>query len=187
MPRIDTERLTLLPATATLVRADLEGPVALERALGIAVPPGWPPDLYDADAMRWTLAEIEKRPHDRDWTQYYIVRRQVDDAPELLIGVGGFKGPPDEFAHVELGYGILAPHRRRGYASEAVRGMVAFAFLTPAVQRVVAHTLSTLAPSIGVLLKCGFVFIGEGEDPGAPPGATVVRYELARAELARGT
>ena len=180
MPRIETARLSLLPATPALLRADLEGPVALERALGIAVPPGWPPELYDADAMRWTLAQFDDRPQERDWLMYYIVRRPVDGASELLVGVGGFKGPPASDGTVELGYGILPAHRRRGYASEAVRGWVGFAFLSPAVRLVIAHTLEHLEPSIGVLRKSGFRLAGTALDPGAPPGSVVVRYELAR-------
>ena len=181
MPRIDTARLTLLPASAAHLQADLEGPTTLERALGIAVPPGWPPELYDADAIRWTMARLAEDPHERDWLMYYVVRRVMDGAPDLLIGVSGFKGAPDPTGTVELGYGILPAHRRRGYATEAVLGLVGIAFNTPGVRLVIAHTLTTLAPSIGVLTKAGFQFAGEAEDPDAPPGSTVVRYELARA------
>ena len=180
MPRIDTARLTLLPASLAMLEADLAGPVALERALGVPVPPSWPPDLYDADAIRWTIAALSLRPTDRDWCLYYVVRRPLDDAPELLVGLGGFKAPPDSEGMVELGYGMLTAHRRRGYATETVRGMCEFALHQPQVRRVIAHTLSTLDASIGVLVKAGFTFVGEAEDPDAPPGSTVVRYELAR-------
>ena len=41
----------------------------------------------------------------------------------------------------------------------------------------IAETLPGLMPSIGVLRKCGFRFIGDGSEPG------VIRYELTRDDL----
>jgi RimJ/RimL family protein N-acetyltransferase len=53
------------------------------------------------------------------------------------------------------------------------------AFALPAVRRVIAETLPELAPSIGVMRKCGFRLIGEGSRPG------VIRFELLREEHAQ--
>jgi RimJ/RimL family protein N-acetyltransferase len=61
-----------------------------------------------------------------------------------------------------------------------VRGLLSQAFALPAVHRVIAETLPELAPSIGVLRKCGFGLIGDGSEPG------VIRYELTRAEYSAG-
>jgi len=38
--------------------AELEGREALARALAVDVPESWPPELYDAAAIRYTLAEL---------------------------------------------------------------------------------------------------------------------------------
>jgi ribosomal-protein-alanine N-acetyltransferase len=104
---------------------------------------------------------------------YFIVLpRQA--AQRVLIGSTGYKGPPSAEGTVEVGYSIVSDHRRRGYASEAVRGLVRHAFGVPEVRRVIAETLPELTPSIGVLRKCGFELVGEGSEPG------VIRYELAR-------
>jgi [ribosomal protein S5]-alanine N-acetyltransferase len=92
----------------------------------------------------------------------------------VLIGTAGYKGPPAD-GTVEVGYGIVTDHRRRGYASEAVRGLVARAFRVPGVRRIIAETLPELTASIGVLRKCGFELIGEGSEPG------VIRFERTRA------
>jgi RimJ/RimL family protein N-acetyltransferase len=77
---------------------------------------------------------------------------------------------------VEVGYGIVRDYQRRGYATEAVRELVATAFELPEVTCVTAETLPELTPSIGVLHKCGFRLIGEGSAAG------VIRFELRRAE-----
>jgi RimJ/RimL family protein N-acetyltransferase len=69
---------------------------------------------------------------------------------------------------------------RHGYATEAVRGLVAAAFALPEVRRVLAETLPELTPSIGVLHKCGFRLIGDGSEPG------VIRFEITRGKYAMG-
>jgi len=65
-----------------------------------------------------------------------------------------------------------------------VEGWLRFAFDDPRVVMVVAHTLPSLAPSIGVLERVGFRFAAAGHDPQAPAGAEVVRYELSREKYA---
>jgi RimJ/RimL family protein N-acetyltransferase len=181
---IETARLRLLPATETHLRAELAGRDALAAAIGVAVPSGWPPDLYDEDAIRFMLNAGVEPPGSSPWGMYYLVRRADEAGVETVVGIAGFKGPPDADGIVEVGYGVVAEHQRLGYATEAVRGMTRFAFASPAVTAVIAHTLVHLTPSIGVLLKAGFTLAGPGHDPQAPPGEEVVRYEIRRAEAA---
>jgi RimJ/RimL family protein N-acetyltransferase len=166
---IRTERLDLIPATPALTRADLAGRAALADALGVPVPEGWPPELFDEPALRYTLEKLEGQPDQAGWWFYYVVRR---DGP-LLVGVVGYKGPPADGA-VEIGYGVLPEHRRQGYATEASAALIARALARADVRRVLAETLPELAPSIGVLEKLGFVLVGEGSEPG------VIRYALER-------
>jgi RimJ/RimL family protein N-acetyltransferase len=166
---IRTERLDLVPATTALVRADLAGRGALAGALGVAVPESWPPELFDEPALRYTLDKLESRPEEAGWWLYYVVLREGP----VLVGVAGYKGPPAEGA-VEIGYGVLPEHRRRGYASEASAALVARAFERPEVSCVLAETLPELVPSIGVMEKLGFALVGEGSEPG------VIRYALER-------
>lgn len=179
-----TTRLELRPGTATVLRAELAGHPELARALDAQIPPDWPPDLYDTDAVRYTLASIGHQEDGGVFGFYYVLLRPDADPTThaaMLVGVGGFKGAPDPaVGQVELGYGIAASYQRRGFASEAVEAWVRRAFKEPVVRAVVAQTLDTLVPSIGVLEKTGFRFVGAGEDPGAPPGTRVIRYELTR-------
>jgi ribosomal-protein-alanine N-acetyltransferase len=183
-PSLYSARLELRPGTASALRAELAGREDLSRALGVPVPSDWPPDLYDADAVRYTLAALGERQDGGAFGFYYMLIRPGID-PGLpggaLAGIGGFKGAPDvETGVVELGYSVAGSQQRRGYATEAVETWVARAFQEPTVRTVVAHTLDTLAASIGVIEKAGFRFAGEGDDPDAPVGSRVVRYELTR-------
>ena len=174
---IRTERLELIPATLDLLAAALRSPADLGAGLGARVPSTWPPEFLDPPALEFTRDRLTTAPHDAGWWMYFIVL-PVNAGDRVLVGTAGYKGPPAE-GTVEVGYGIVTDHQRRGYASEAVRGMVARAFRVPEVDRVVAETLPHLTPSIGVLRKCGFELTGEGSEPG------VIRFELTRAAYGR--
>jgi len=176
---IVTERLDLVPATTGSVRAALDGAVALSGALKARVPDTWPPEYVDDAALQFTIARLEEDPSAAGWWMYFMVLRGAPPAGRVLIGTGGFSGPPSPDGTVEVGYGIVNEYQRRGYATEAVGGMLAHAFAFPAVSRVMAETLPALEPSIGVLKKCGFSFIGDGSGPG------IIRFELTRGSYGR--
>lgn len=182
MTTLRTPRLLLIAASPESLRAELVAPAALGEVLGVDVPASWPPELYDADAVRWTLAYQLAHPDEQRWSLYYVA-----EAPQRaafrprLAGVVGYKGAPDEAGIVEIGYGILPECRRQGYASEAVRALLANAFADARVQTVIAHTLTELTASIGVLRATGFVFEGPGDDPHEP---AAIRFRLARGDYA---
>jgi RimJ/RimL family protein N-acetyltransferase len=171
---IVTERLEIAPATPELTRAALAGREALQASLRASVPPTWPPEYLDRAALEFTLDRLAEGPGQAGWWLYFVVLSRGETG-RMLIGSAGYKGPPSGDGTVEVGYGIVRDRRRNGYASETVRGLVAHAFAMPSVRRVIAETLPELAPSIGVLRKCGFHPTGGGSEPG------VVRFELTRA------
>jgi ribosomal-protein-alanine N-acetyltransferase len=175
---IRTERMELLPATPESLSAAVRGSEALATALDALVPRSWPPEYLDAPALEFTRDRLTEHPDHAGWWMYFVLLPR-ENGHRVLIGSSGYKGPPAEDGTVEIGYGIVAEHQRRGYASEAARALVRHAFGVPAVRRVIAETLPELAPSIGVLRKCGFELIGEGSEPG------VIRFELTRAAYER--
>jgi [ribosomal protein S5]-alanine N-acetyltransferase len=181
MPRIETPRLALIPATFETLRAELEGAAVFARVVGAEVSGEWPPELYDDDATRWSIAALERDAAFAEWGMYYVAE-PLDGGGggrhERIIGTCAFKGPPDGDGMVEIGYAIVPSRRRQGFAREAVDGLLAFAFADPRVTRVIAHTLTELVPSIGVLRSAGFTFTGRGHDPEEPDA---VRYDLDRA------
>lgn len=170
---IHTPRLTLIPARAEILLADVDGRESLGRVLGVRVPDSWPPDLYDDGAILWTLERLESGgPGTQPFWTYYFVWTTAPGVPEL-VGVGGFKGPPED-GRVELGYSVVRTRQRRGFATEAVRGMLEFAFSHDDVDEVIAETLPDLVSSIGVLEKSGFRLEGAGSEPG------VIRFSISR-------
>ncbi|MGH7637849.1 MAG: GNAT family N-acetyltransferase [Gemmatimonadaceae bacterium] len=166
---IITDRLHLIPGSTETVRSAIEDVAALGVQLDAIIPPSWPPDLLDRDALEWTLRWLSEPSNDPAWGFYWVVLRK----PRTLVGVVGYKGMPKD-GSVEVGYGVVSEHRRRGYATEATRALIDRAFATPGVTRVIAETLPGLEPSIGVLAKCGFSLIGPGSEEGT------IRYEFVR-------
>lgn len=176
---IVTNRLELIPATVEMTRAALEGAQALGDGLRCKVPPTWPPDYLDASALEYTLERLGERPDQAGWWLYFVVLKG-EGADRTLIGAAGYAGPPSEEGSVEVGYGIVSDYRRRGFASEAVGGLLAHAFARPEILRVIAHTKNEPAASIGVFQKCGFRLAGDGPEPG------VIRFVITRGKYFGG-
>lgn len=149
MPIIQTSRLTLVPFTLALVRAALRNRVDFGRLLAARVPNDWPNDdvlsMLSQDALL-----LEAEPQRSEWS--YLV---VHTEERALIGDIGFHAPPDANGSVEIGYDILASHRGQGYAVEASRALLDWAFQQPGVRYVVAESLVENVASIRVLEKLG--------------------------------
>jgi len=166
--------LRLIAATPDLVASDLAGRASLGESLQVEVPDNWPPELYDRPAMEYALRVLEDAAT-QGWSFWYLIRK--GEAVERVIGIGGFKGRPDERGSVEIGYSILPQFRYRGFATEAVARLVNWAFTFSLVREVCAETLPHLKQSIRVLEKNGFEFTGAGSEHG------VTRYAVGRARL----
>ncbi len=170
-----TRRLALTPLSPELIAAQLDGHPRFFSSLSAAPRLDWPPPLYDDKALRWTLDRLLEGD-DARWHVRIVTTRKPALGRARVLGVAGFKGPPDAEGEVEIGYSIVASEQRRGVCTEAVGALLEFAFEHPEVRLVSAHTLSgeqTVA-SRRVLERAGFAGpISTNEDG-------VVRYELAR-------
>ncbi len=146
---VTTPRLRLVLWDATTVAAIREG-----RRL-----PGWHADFPRRDdegaAILWRAGD--------PWGPRSIVSRKQ----EVVIGSIGFFGPPepaaDEVPEVEVGFGLVAPARGYGLATEAL-----LALLGP-VDRAGARVRASIAPdnaaSLRVAAKAGFTQVrGSTED-----------------------
>ena len=153
---IDTARLTLIPATGPLVQAEIEGRDTFSQFLEAIVPENWPPELL-ADALALFLEKLEHHPEMAGWLSWYWVLREKE---RILVGCGGFKGPPRPDGSVEIGYSVLPQYQRCGYASEAIGGLVDWAFAHGKVSYVIAETAPENKPSIRLLEKLGFRAVG---------------------------
>jgi len=145
---IATERLDLHPFTVELASAIVAGDAAGRHWIE-----GFPRE-DDQDAAGMFL----KLPGDT-YCSYTI----VDRGSGQTVGTIGFYGPPDERGAVMVGYGLAEAARGYGYATEALRGLMAFAFAQPEVTRILADADLDNFASHRVLEKAGFTRVTPGQ------------------------
>ena len=149
MPQLDTPHLTITPLTLDRLEAFVRSRAEFEHLIGARVPPAWPlPDF--AEILPATLKARRQKPGDALWSGLIIHK-----ADGKLIGDIGFFDGPDARGAVEFGYSIVPAYRRRGYATQAVRAMLDWAFAQPQVRRAVADCRADNIGSIRVLEKAG--------------------------------
>jgi len=160
MDPIRTPRLELIPATAGLVRAEIEDSAHFFERLGVAAADDWPSETLK-DVLPFFLDALQD-PANVGWLAWYWIDRDEN----AIVGGGGFKGQPSDDGTAEIGYETRPAYRRRGYASEAVAALAQWALSQPGVRRVFAETKSDNIESIGVLNATGFVEAEPGSEPG---------------------
>ncbi|XVU30311.1 GNAT family N-acetyltransferase [Actinoplanes sp. CA-054009] len=123
---------------------------------------GQPLSQYLVDeAWLWRvrLDDIEKNPEAARW----IARAAVSGS--VVVGHGGFHGPPDENGVVEVAYSVDPGHRRRGYAKAMLRALLERADAEPGVTAVRASIRPDNVGSKATIAGFGFKKIGEQWDP----------------------
>ena len=115
-----------------------------------------------AEAWLWRirLEQIAADPASADW----VARAAVDAESGQVVGHGGFHGPPSEDGVVEVAYSVDPAFRRRGYATEILRQLLARADADPAVRSVRASIRPDNAGSLATIAGFGFRKVGEQWD-----------------------
>ena len=156
--RLFTSRLVLQPALPDQVRAIIAGDyVRASELIGAEVPIGWPEEADAREGLSWHLAAIERDGNQLRWRIRFI----IETATNALIGSVNLKGPPSQDGDVEIGWGIAVESRRNGFATEASRAVVEWAFGTGRVRRVTATVPEDNEPSQKVARRLGMTPTGE--------------------------
>lgn len=153
-----------LPSIELAILSDLvlEALVAgsIDRA-SIAFGRDLPPVLLEDDWL-WTyrLDQIRNDPSTSQWLVRVIINGETGD----IVGHAGFHGPPDELGMVEVGYTVHPAYRRRGFATAALGGLIAYAVDHPEVRTVRASVSPDNPGSLATIAPYGFVQVGEQMD-----------------------
>ncbi len=164
-----TERLRLLALSRDQLALCLSDPAGLERALGF---PLAQPVFTDV-VRRAIVMKLDKMAAvpaaDHAWFTYWLI--VIRDPEPVGAGLIGFKGTLERTGRhdlpgeVEIGYGIAPAYQGRGYMTEAVRAMIAWAFEHPGCRAVIApHTLKSNPASNRVLEKVGMYAYEETDE-----------------------
>jgi len=97
-----------------------------------------------------------------------------------IIGSTSFHGVPDDNGKMEIGIGIDPGFWNHGYATEALRGMWNWVIDQPGV-KVLRYTVSpTNLPSVAIITRFGFTYMGEQIDEEDGPESI---YEMSVEEF----
>jgi ribosomal-protein-alanine N-acetyltransferase len=159
-PTVRTERLELTPLSGPALDALLARDAAtLERLTGArfaeaAAPP------YMAEALPVVRNRLREAPDELCWWNWLAVRAEGREA----VGSVAFAGPPDRDGVVLIGYAMYPAFEGRGYATEAVRGMIGWAFAQAGVRAVRALAPVWNTPALRVAENVGMRPVASEED-----------------------
>jgi len=119
--------------------------------------------------MSWARQELTVEGQEENMRRARVAFLQRSDlrlllflkGTETLVGSSGLHRIDWSVPKFEIGYWIRSSFTRRGYATEAVRGISAFAFETLGAQRVEIRCASQNRPSARVAERAGFRLEGE--------------------------
>lgn len=118
------------------------------------------------EACRDTRAHYAQAGFHPPWCGYLAVR---DDQ---VVGVCGFRGPPDNQERVEIACRVFPGHEGHGLGSTMVEALVGIARDHNPVMTVVASTEPVDSGSTRILERLGFRHVGETHDPYIGPAWT---------------
>lgn len=151
---IETERLIIWPLSYNELCLYASNPQVLAKEMGYGIPESL------VDTATQEAIETDLLPFLSDSTKdsrFYTMWIVVEKKEKTIIGGLCFHGDPDEKGCVEVGYGIHERYCNRGYATEALAGMIEWLKDDTTVATLMAETEQENGGSIRVLEKNGFV------------------------------
>ena len=159
--RVRTERLDLAPVELDEIDALIANDGARLRELtGVLFPRPAAPPPYMADPLPEVGRRLRAQPDEAPWWNWLMVERETARA----VGLVAFGGPPDEAGAVLIGYAVYPQFEGLGYATEAVREMIGWAFRQAGVRQV--RTLAPVwnTPALRVAENVGMRPVAADED-----------------------
>lgn len=148
---LETEKLKLISLDARNLKWSIEDRRKMEKNLGV--------EITDTEleepvkkAMRTSLKRVLGNKKDYLWFTSWEITLKIENR---IIGGLCFKGCPDGKGRVEIGYGMQDEYRCKGYATEAVKELINWAFTQEKVLSIIAETEKDNLPSHRVLEKIG--------------------------------
>jgi len=162
---IRTPRLVLRLMGEAVTDACLAGDLArAQRLLGAAIPDEV---LQRTSGLQFNRRRLAEDALYRPWS----MRALILPGDATMVGHIRFHSRADpEDLHpyardaVEFGYQVFTAYRRRGYAGEAARAVMAWARESFGVRRFVASVAPDNEPSLRVIARLGFAQVGSHVD-----------------------
>ncbi len=137
-----TSRLALEPVTLDEVATFLAGDFRAVRCGD-----GWPQEATEVGSPPWRLS-----------LEHDVAVTWLVTLDGLVIGDCFTHGGADGAGDIEIGYGLAAPYRGKGYGTELIAGLAGWLILHPQITRVVTRNdAADNTPSRRALERAGFL------------------------------
>jgi ribosomal-protein-alanine N-acetyltransferase len=150
--KLITNRLILIPFTEQICRNLLNDDYSDLEILNLKKGRSWPDNdvIETLPKIINNLLKVEKPTGYESWM---IIKKETLE----IIGDLGFKGFNYNESNIDIGYGIIKEERRKGYAEEAVKEIIQWAFSNEMVKEITANCLKENTSSINLLTKFNFI------------------------------
>lgn len=149
---IETERLLLIPLDERQLELWCYDLPELEHELGCS----YRAEPLEGPFLAIVKGQLETMKRDFDnylWHTFWLLK---DKKSGIIVGAADFKGVPNPDGAVEIGYAAGDDYRKKGYMTEAVQAICAWALRQPGVSEIIAETDTWNLDSQELLTKCGF-------------------------------
>lgn len=159
---IVTERLELAVMGPAVMRRLLTGDwPGAGQELGAPIPTEW-----TAMDWSWMSLYVERATRDPGLVPWLARAALLREDGQTLVGNMGFHGRPEgRPLAVEIGYSVVSDYRRRGFAAEAVRGLMKWGTAESGVRRFHLSISPENDASLGVARTLGFRQVGAHHHP----------------------
>lgn len=158
---LQTDRLIIKPLRYEQLLCYVRPDNSLEDSLGLFPYPRTLPEELKEALEALILPQVATAG---DNYLYATLWTMIDRKKSTMVGDLCFKGTPNEHGEIEIGYGTYADFQGRGFMTEAVGAMAAWALEQPSVRAILAETDADNIPSHRTLAKNGFTVFRQIEN-----------------------
>ena len=157
---IETERLILKPLNYDQLVKYIKADNSLEIELNLhETSRTISPELKEAFEQT-ILPNVADSTNDYLYSTLWTV---ISKEANKMVGDICIIGEPNSDGEIEIGYGTYEEFRKKGFMTEAVKGMITWAKSQPKIFSLIASTEKGNIGSFTILLKNNFLKIGETE------------------------
>ena len=149
--KLITERLILIPFTIQVCKNLLKDNYSDLEGWNLKRGKSWP-DNDVIETLPRIINNLSKVVSPTGFESWMIIKNDTLE----IIGDVGFKGFNDKAGNIDIGYGIIKEERQKGYAGEAVKEIIKWAFSNEIVREITANCLRENINSINLLSKFNF-------------------------------
>lgn len=147
-----TARLILIPFTIQICSNLLNDDYNDLEILNLKKGKSWP-DNDVIETLPKIINNLSKVESPTGYESWMIIKKETLE----IIGDLGFKGFNYKDKNIDIGYGVIKEERRKGYAEEAVKEIIKWAFSNEIVKEITANCLTKNSNSTNLLTKFNFI------------------------------